>query len=622
MVLFCGIFLSISAAVTFDSGEASARSRSLKLYFTHTRESATITFKRNGRYVRSGLNKLNRFLRDWRRNEPTKMDPRLFDLVWEVYKRSGSRKPIHVVSGYRSPKTNATLRRRGRGVASKSQHIRGRALDFFLPDVSVKKLRALGLKAHAGGVGYYPGSFVHLDTGSVRHWPRMSRSQLARVFPRGRTLHVPRDGKPMSGYQYARAKYKRRGRKGPILIASASSTSRSKKSGLLKRIFSRDEDTGPTKTNLRKVVKKPAKPKTGPDKNKNNQLPGVTLASAPQKKEAKEAEVVVAATQPPLPKRIVVPKLRPGSKPAGTLVATLEQSPQVLADRFATGSVVSPSRRPVMKVEESRFALVATPEPTVTQRAAEALARSRSIPSARPTVALESSRKQAPVEDKIQLALLGSARSVELASPVQQALSAPTVTNIQNTGKPALPSVIPVTAPRKAASPDNVSRIDAAFAALAPVKKSTISAPKSRPLRIASLEPAHTTPQARPVDMFGVRQQAVSPRKSARPAVKADVSKIGQFAYSMQLGNLDGQQVTMWALSRSTRIGALASLTAPRYIGVLKLEPTIVLDDHFSKTGKINRTNRFSGQAIKRLAFAKFVTKELPKTGLVIAGRF
>ena len=96
------------------------------------------------------------------------------------------------------------LRRRGRNVAKNSQHTRGKALDFFLTDVSVAKLRALGLQAHRGGVGYYRGSFVHLDTGRVRHWPRMSAKQLAKVFPRGKTIHIPSNGKSLKGYKSAK----------------------------------------------------------------------------------------------------------------------------------------------------------------------------------------------------------------------------------------------------------------------------------------------------------------------------------------------------------------------------------------------------------------------------------
>ena len=137
---------------------ASADTRSLKLYFVHTGEKAEIVFKRNGRYDAAGLQQLNRFLRDWRRNEPTKMDPRLFDLIWQAYRTSGSDDYIHVICGYRSPSTNSMLRSRSKGVAEKSQHMLGRAMDFYIPGVKLKTLRDIGLKMQGGGVGYYPTS--------------------------------------------------------------------------------------------------------------------------------------------------------------------------------------------------------------------------------------------------------------------------------------------------------------------------------------------------------------------------------------------------------------------------------------------------------------------------------
>jgi len=208
---------------------AEAETRTLTLYNTHTYERATITYKRNGKYLPDGLKKLNHFLRDWRRNEPTKMDPHLFDLVWDVYQKSGSRRPIHVVSGFRSLTTNNMLRRRSRGVAKFSQHTQGRAMDFFLPDVPLSKLRAICLRKQIGGCGYYPTSrspFTHMDTARVRHWPRMTRKQLVKVFPNGRTLHVPTDGRPLPGYQQALADYKRRKRGQTIMVASAPATSR------------------------------------------------------------------------------------------------------------------------------------------------------------------------------------------------------------------------------------------------------------------------------------------------------------------------------------------------------------------------------------------------------------
>lgn len=213
-------------ALSFASSPAAAETRALSLYNIHTKESATIVFKRNGRYDKAGLAKLNQFLRDWRRDKPTKMDPQLMDLLWEVYQASGATQPIHVVSGYRSPETNGMLRRRSSGVAKNSQHMKGRATDFFIPGVDLAKLRAIGLRMQAGGVGFYPTSgapFVHMDTGSVRHWPRMSRQQLVNVFPDGRTLHVPSDGKPLPGYDQALADYKARKAKGNVALASLTS---------------------------------------------------------------------------------------------------------------------------------------------------------------------------------------------------------------------------------------------------------------------------------------------------------------------------------------------------------------------------------------------------------------
>lgn len=203
---------------------ASAEDRSLSLYNAHTKERATIVFKRDGAYDKAGLAKMNRFLRDWRRNESTRMDPQLFDILWEVYRKTGATRPITVICGYRAPETNAALRRRSSGVAQNSQHVQGNAMDFYIPGVDLAKLRAVGLQMQAGGVGFYPSSgspFVHMDTGSVRHWPRMSRSQLVKVFPNGNTLHVPTDGKPLPGYAQALAAYKVRKARG-IAVASTS----------------------------------------------------------------------------------------------------------------------------------------------------------------------------------------------------------------------------------------------------------------------------------------------------------------------------------------------------------------------------------------------------------------
>ena len=207
------LFTSIVVA-PISPAESREPNRTLKLYFGHTGERGEFTFKRNGRFDRRGLREINQFLRDWRRNEPADMDPQLLDLIWAIYKESGARDYIHVVSAYRSPETNNQLRKRSRGVAKNSQHTRGKAMDFYIPDVPLSKLRGIAMKMQGGGVGYYPRSgspFVHVDTGSVRAWPRMTRDQLLALFPRGNTLHLPASGKPLPGYEQAVARAKNGG---------------------------------------------------------------------------------------------------------------------------------------------------------------------------------------------------------------------------------------------------------------------------------------------------------------------------------------------------------------------------------------------------------------------------
>ncbi|NDA48017.1 MAG: DUF882 domain-containing protein, partial [Alphaproteobacteria bacterium] len=193
---------------------ANGETRTLNLVHAHTQETITATFKVDGQYDAKTLDQLNWFLRDWRLDEPTKMDPRLFDLMWETYRESGSRAPILVQSAYRSPQTNAMLRRRSKAVAENSQHMAGKAMDIHYYDVPMSQIREIGMRLQRGGVGYYPtaGSpFVHLDVGGVRAWPRMSYDQLARLFPDGKTVHLPSNGRPLAKYEEARAEIEARG---------------------------------------------------------------------------------------------------------------------------------------------------------------------------------------------------------------------------------------------------------------------------------------------------------------------------------------------------------------------------------------------------------------------------
>lgn len=242
---FCMLALIGMPFLIGSASSASAETRSLKIHFVHTGEKAEVVFKRNGRYDPNGLKQLSMLVRDWRRNEPTKMDPRLFDLIWEVYRRVGGSSYVTVVSGYRSPATNSMLRSRSKGVAKESQHMQGTAMDFYIPGVPLARIREVAMKLQVGGVGYYPRSgspFVHLDVAGVRAWPRMSRQELVRLFPDGKTVHLPSDGKPLPGYQQALAEYKRRATSAdPVMMAASKSPGRSR--NLLAMLFGGgDED--------------------------------------------------------------------------------------------------------------------------------------------------------------------------------------------------------------------------------------------------------------------------------------------------------------------------------------------------------------------------------------------
>jgi uncharacterized protein YcbK (DUF882 family) len=204
----------LGASNSLQTAIAEGDTRTLSFHHAHTGEDITVTFKHNGRYDEAALKKLDWFMRDWRKEQETHMDPHLFDLLWEVYREVGGTEPIDIICGYRSPGTNAMLRARSSGVARLSQHINGKAIDFFIPGVPLAKVRAVGLRLQRGGVGFYPTSgspFVHMDTASIRHWPSIPREQLVKIFPDGRTVHIPADGKPLRNYALALADVERQG---------------------------------------------------------------------------------------------------------------------------------------------------------------------------------------------------------------------------------------------------------------------------------------------------------------------------------------------------------------------------------------------------------------------------
>jgi len=197
----------IFGAESLQTATANGDTRTITFHHIHLKEDTTVTFKVNGKYDQAALQKINYALRDWRTGQPTNMDPQLIDALWEVYRATGAKEPIHVIGGYRSPATNAMLRRRSSGVAKFSQHMLGKAIDFYIPDVNLEAIRDAGLRLQRGGVGFYPSSgapFVHMDVGSVRHWPRVPEAQLARIMSKGPLTQVASNNSPAAQKQKSR----------------------------------------------------------------------------------------------------------------------------------------------------------------------------------------------------------------------------------------------------------------------------------------------------------------------------------------------------------------------------------------------------------------------------------
>jgi uncharacterized protein YcbK (DUF882 family) len=150
---------------------ANARPRVLAFRHLHTGEALTVEYAVGPAYVPGALTAVNRLLRDFRTGDVHPIDPALLDLLHRLSANLETRRPFDVISGYRSPVTNAALRRRSEGVAGRSLHMVGQAIDIRLAGVPLQSLQAAALALAAGGVGYYPVSnFVHVDTGRIRRW--------------------------------------------------------------------------------------------------------------------------------------------------------------------------------------------------------------------------------------------------------------------------------------------------------------------------------------------------------------------------------------------------------------------------------------------------------------------
>lgn len=147
--------------------------RELALQCLHTGHSASAAYVRGGSYDTEAMRALSFVMKDWRTGETIEMDRKLLDMLFALHREVESAEPFHVISAYRSPKTNAKLAAQSNGVAKKSFHMRGMAIDVRLPDRELKQLHRAALDLKAGGVGLYTRSgFLHLDTGRVRRWGR------------------------------------------------------------------------------------------------------------------------------------------------------------------------------------------------------------------------------------------------------------------------------------------------------------------------------------------------------------------------------------------------------------------------------------------------------------------
>jgi uncharacterized protein YcbK (DUF882 family) len=166
-----GAAAMVVPALAASKALADAPPRRVALHNLHTGESLSAVYWERGAYVGEALAAVDHVLRDFRTGDSHPMAPQLLDLLGALSARVGTRGPFHVISGYRSPKTHALLHERSHGVASKSLHMKGLAIDIRLEDVDLPRLHQAALSLRGGGVGFYPASdFVHVDVGPVRCW--------------------------------------------------------------------------------------------------------------------------------------------------------------------------------------------------------------------------------------------------------------------------------------------------------------------------------------------------------------------------------------------------------------------------------------------------------------------
>ena len=171
LMVCAGISGFSSQSVFAAIEDPTTKEKSLSLYNPHTKDRFQGVYWRNGKYVTKALKNINHIMRDFRADDIKQIDTHLLDLLSAITIKLKPKKPFHVISGYRSPETNAKLRKRGKGAAKNSYHIQGKAVDIRLPGYRTSALRRAAYHLKLGGVGYYPRQkFVHIDVGPIRFW--------------------------------------------------------------------------------------------------------------------------------------------------------------------------------------------------------------------------------------------------------------------------------------------------------------------------------------------------------------------------------------------------------------------------------------------------------------------
>lgn len=162
---------SLSIPALAKTAQPASGERVLRLYNTHTGEKLKTTFWAEGEFIPDAMKDINKVLRDHRNNKVAQMDPELLLLLTQLNDRLDNNRELHIISGYRSPESNAKLHANSNGVAKRSLHMDAKAIDIRLPGKDLKMLHKAAMSLKGGGVGYYASSqFVHMDTGRVRYW--------------------------------------------------------------------------------------------------------------------------------------------------------------------------------------------------------------------------------------------------------------------------------------------------------------------------------------------------------------------------------------------------------------------------------------------------------------------